>query len=310
MLSIHPFAYAAFWVMSSVAIGMLTGYAMGTGTRKKVERKAEAARQASLTPLLEILQVMEQLKSEVGTHNTEIREVGVQVGHLNVSGELDEIKHAILNQVTSILKSNQKLEDDLVCARYHLEEQAQEIDRTRREARTDVVSGVANRKGFDESLQWLLAHSHRSGDPFTLILADMDRFKWINDTHGHQTGDQVLERMGALLKSSLRNEDIVARYGGDEFGILLPRTDYETGAKIAARLRAEIYRSTFPVGTRGEQGVVSLSLGVTTVLEGDTVESIIHRADRALYKSKEMGRNRVSACTSEKQEVEPVELVA
>jgi diguanylate cyclase len=199
----------------------------------------------------------------------------------------------VLGHVSKLLESNQKLEDDLLYTQYRVEEQAQEIDTARREARTDVLTGVANRKAFDEKLRVSMGNWHREGKPFILILCDLDHFKRINDSHGHPAGDYVLEMVGAKLKEHVRDGDFVSRLGGDEFGILLPQTDLEMGHSIAERLRAKIAEETSHSTEEGGHVAVALSVGVAAVRRDDTVETIYSRADDALYKSKRQGRNQV-----------------
>lgn len=306
------FFYAGLWVLSSLVVGAGLGLYFrrrAAATAEATSPQAEQERQATLRSLAEVLNSVERLTSEVGSHDTEIREVGRHVGELKVTGELGTIQQAILGHIGSVLHSNQKLADELVVAKYQMDHQAQELDRTRREARIDALSGVGNRKAFDETLQWLVTTWKRDREPFVLILADVDRFKWVNDTHGHQIGDKVLIQLGGLLKLCVRGGDIVTRYGGDEFAILLPRTELAAGNQVAARLRLQIWRSSFQMGERGEQGVISLSVGVAATKEGDTVESLVGRADKALYKAKESGRNRVYCLAAEEREPQLVELM-
>jgi diguanylate cyclase len=203
------------------------------------------------------------------------------------------VRQVLLKQVATVLESNQKLEDDLVYARCRMEQQAEEIDRTRREAHTDTLSGVGNRKAFDEKLLLLSGGLKRGGEPFVLVLADMDHFKWINDTHGHQAGDNVLKELGQLLRSGVRDGDFVGRYGGDEFAILLPKCGLDVGLKIADRLRLEATRTNFGLGSAREEAAVTLSVGLALARPGDTPESVLARADQALYTSKRGGRNQV-----------------
>jgi diguanylate cyclase len=304
--------YAGLWVLSSLIVGV----GMGLFFRRRAAEEASAPspaaeqeRQATLKTLAEVLNAVERLNTEVGSHDTEIRAVGKSVGEMKVTGELGAIQQAIIGHIGSVLHSNQKMKDDLVVAQYQIEHQAQELDRTRLEARVDPLSGVGNRKAFDETMQWLVTTWKRDREPFVLILADVDRFKWVNDTHGHQAGDHVLVQLGALLKLCVRGGDIVTRYGGDEFAILLPRTEMPAGNQVAARLRIQIWRSSFHMGGRGEQGVVSLSVGVAASKEGDTIESVVGRADRALYKAKEAGRNRVYCLPADQPEPQLVELI-
>jgi diguanylate cyclase len=205
---------------------------------------------------------------------------------------LELIRQELLGQVVAVLESNQKLEEDLVFARCRMEQQAEELDRTRREAHTDALSGVANRKAFDDKLKLLLGYQRRFGSPFALLLADLDHFKWINDTYGHQAGDRVINQLGALLASQVRDGDFVARYGGDEFAVLLANTDLEAAAKVAQRICVETTHINFGAASN-EQTAVTLSLGLAIAQGGDSPEAIFKRADEALYASKKGGRNQV-----------------
>jgi diguanylate cyclase len=246
-----------------------------------------------LKTLVSLVQSTEKLTTDVDTHNSELKHVGRTVEDLKLTGELEEIQHVLLDQIFTVIESNHRLEDDLICARYRLEEQARELDRTRAEARCDTVSGLSNRKALDESLHYLLLEHKRHGQPFALALADVDRFKWINDTHGHTAGDRVIRQVGDLLKQCVRTGDHVARFGGDEFAVLLPQTEAGIAAKIADRIRRVIERHNFDVGIVDERVAVTFSMGLATARSGDTADSLIERADRSLYRSKHSGRNQL-----------------
>jgi diguanylate cyclase len=191
-----------------------------------------------------------------------------------------------------------------------MEEQAAELDRTRHEAFTDAVSGVFNRKAFDDKLRLLLGRWKRESESFVLIMADLDHFKWINDTHGHAVGDRVLHEVGVLLRKCLREGDFVGRYGGDEFALLLPHTDMAIGKQVADRLHLEATRCNFGVGAKSEQAALTISFGLAAVRQGDCSESVIQRADQALYKSKHGGRNQVQCQEAEPDLQETVEVAA
>ena len=163
------------------------------------------------------------------------------------------------------------------------------------------MTSVANRRAFNEKLHLLLDDWRRQNEPFLLILADLDQFKWVNDSHGHQAGDRVLRAAGEGLKRLARDGDFVGRYGGDEFAILLPKTDRETGTKLARDLCSGIADNSFAVAVRGGEVAISFSMGVAVPREGDSDESILQRADQALYRSKRAGRNSVAAEEAEEE---------
>jgi diguanylate cyclase len=301
----EPLGYIAPWVLGSVAVGILVGYLLSGLGKSGLGEAAERQRQATLKALVELLKAVEQMNGDVECHNSEIRQQADHVGSLRVTGEMEDVQQALLAHMLSLLKSNQRLQNDLMCTRYRMEEQAQEIDHARREARTDALTSVANRKAFDEKLRVLLAEWERDQTPFVLILADLDHLKRINDSHGHPAGDHVLKIVGSWLRQWVRDDDFVGRYGGDEFAILLPHTQLEAGVQLAEQLRAQTAARASGVTFRGEQVSLSLSVGVAAARVGDTVEQIVHRADQALLKSKRCGRNQV---TREDQEESASEL--
>jgi diguanylate cyclase len=282
------------WVLASVASGVAAGYYIGRmTTHSDHERRTYRERENALRALIEVLHSVQQLSTDVDQRNSEISAVCRHVDDIHVTGDLEVVRQEILGQIKSILDSNQRLEEDLTFARCRMEEQAEELDRTRREAHTDALSGVANRKAFDDKLKLLFGYHRRDGLSFALMLADLDRFKWINDTYGHQAGDRVIAQLGRLLAQLVREGDFVARFGGDEFAVLLPHCDAETAVKVANRIRSETTRANFGVHT-SEQTAITVSIGVALARAGDSSEALFKRADEALYASKKGGRNQVN----------------
>ena len=156
----------------------------------------------------------------------------------------------------------------------------------------DELTGLHNRRYFNDRLMDELERIKRYGGRFSLILADIDHFKVVNDTHGHQTGDAVLAWLGRLFRDHLRHSDVVSRYGGEEFALLLLDTDKAKAVTIAEHLRAAVAeKAGEAVGPR-----VTVSFGVATHGEdGHAFESLLEKADKALYVAKAQGRNRVCA---------------
>lgn len=164
----------------------------------------------------------------------------------------------------------------------------------RREALMDPLTHLWNRRGASVLLKGALTHADERATPLALALLDLDNFKRINDTFGHQTGDEVLRRVASRLLSAVRNDDAICRMGGDEFLVLMTDTDPGAAAKAAERIRHAI--NDAPVQTREGSLAMSVSVGYTVRAPRDStpIESLLERADRALMKSKAAGRNRVN----------------
>ena len=154
----------------------------------------------------------------------------------------------------------------------------------------DPLTGALNRAGIEPQLEASLAGAQRQDHPLAVAMLDIDHFKKVNDNHGHAIGDAVLKELVAHLGARLRKSDSLARWGGEEFLILLPHTDREGAVRLAEELRREIATAQFV-----HREPLSISLGVATSREGDSVESLLRRADHRLYQAKAMGRDRVVA---------------
>ncbi|HEC17833.1 MAG TPA: diguanylate cyclase [Gammaproteobacteria bacterium] len=154
---------------------------------------------------------------------------------------------------------------------------------------TDDLTGVANRRHLDERLQFELERMQRYGRGFSVIMADLDHFKQVNDTYGHIKGDEVIVTFADVLKSELRSADFVARFGGEEFIVILPETAETAAQLLADRVRASMQAKKI----KGFPHSVTASFGVTGVKKEDSLEGVVQRVDRALYQAKESGRNQV-----------------
>ncbi len=170
----------------------------------------------------------------------------------------------------------------------------QELEITRRDALTDGLTGVANRKCFDDTLKKAATEAKETLSPLSLILADLDHFKSFNDTHGHQIGDQVLKVVGRTLIQNIKGQDTAARYGGEEFAVILPNTSVANAAVVAENIRKAISSSRLrKKGSDAELGPITVSMGVGSYVHGEALRELIERTDKALYEAKKLGRNRV-----------------
>jgi diguanylate cyclase (GGDEF)-like protein len=161
-----------------------------------------------------------------------------------------------------------------------------------RQALVDGLTGIANRRQCEDALAHEIARADRLKAPFTLIVADLDDFKPINDRHGHAVGDDVLREFASVLRLTIRESDLAGRWGGEEFVLLLPGTDDEGGAQLAERVRAALAERSFH-GRGGAVFGVTCSFGVAQLRPGGSERELFAQADRALYEAKRRGKNRV-----------------
>jgi diguanylate cyclase (GGDEF)-like protein len=165
---------------------------------------------------------------------------------------------------------------------------------------TDSLTGIANRRIFLESLGGAISFAQRHQTPLSIILSDLDDFKSVNDTFGHNSGDQVLQAFATLLMENSRQEDLAARFGGEEFIMMLPGTSAKEATVLGERLRHRLEEITFPDFSIR----VTASFGVSAYQLGDTVNGFIERADQALYEAKMMGKNQVVVREDTTEQVE------
>jgi diguanylate cyclase len=225
--------------------------------------------------------------SDVGAHNKFVTGISdrietIQVESANASSQLNEA-------LKQILEANEKLQGRLADAEKKIQTQAEELRTQQSEARTDSLTKLANRRAFDDSLEKGISRFGKDGRPLCLMLFDVDHFKKFNDTYGHLAGDEVLRQVANTLSKTAKATDLACRYGGEEFGLVMPNTTI-TQARIAAERIREAIQKTI-VNFDGKTLQVTASMGVAEIGKNDDAAKLVRRADEAIYSAKGAGRN-------------------
>ncbi|WP_018990307.1 GGDEF domain-containing protein [Aromatoleum toluclasticum] len=213
-----------------------------------------------------------------------------------ISGVLGEVMRETLTMRDTARRSRDELDATRERARdaeQRMNELQRQLDETSRLMRHDQLTGVLNRRGLEETFEKEAARARRHGGPLSLALLDLDNFKQLNDTFGHRTGDDALIHLATIVRQSLRPQDTLSRHGGEEFILLYPDTTLVQAQAALVRLQRELTRNFFL--THEDKVLITFSAGVTEWNPDDTVDSIVQRADAAMYRAKQAGRNKVVA---------------
>ncbi len=213
-----------------------------------------------------------------------------------IDGEaLKRLISVLASATTEMSKQNSSLSHKLAQSSQEMEKLRTSLRQARAEALTDALTGVANRKLFDETLRLRKEEADSEHAELCLVLGDIDHFKSFNDTWGHQTGDQVIRFVASALAKFALPDHLVARYGGEEFAVVMPRTSIKDAQRIADQIRMAIEAKRLVRRSTNETiGAVTVSFGVAQYVEGETPSQLVARADECLYLSKRNGRNRVT----------------
>lgn len=218
-------------------------------------------------------------------------------GEISGGSEPDAIKTAItnaLNATRAMEQQNKSLEEKFNASSAEINRLREDLETMRHEAMTDGLTGIANRKLFDAELRRFAMQAMEEGELLCLLILDIDLFKKFNDTYGHQVGDQVLKLLALTLTDSIKGQDLAARFGGEEFCVILPGTGLPDAIKVAEIIRNKVGKKQVINRKTGEGlGQISVSIGVAEFKYGEPLSQLILRADEALYAAKRAGRNRV-----------------
>lgn len=245
----------------------------------------------------EIEQVMAMIDAAQGTATSYSESLAEVTQRLDQSKDRDGLRAVIEGLVQSAKEmqaNNQRLEQRLNASKQEITELQENLEAVRSESLTDPLTQLANRKFFDTSLDAAIAEARSRNEPLSLMMTDIDHFKHFNDMFGHLTGDQVLKLVALAVKQNVKGQDSAARYGGEEFAVILPNTVLRSAITVAEHIRRAVMTKELMKRSTGEHlGRVTVSIGVATLQNGDTPQSLIERADGCLYAAKHHGRNRV-----------------
>jgi diguanylate cyclase len=264
---------------------------VGVEAERKALERANAILDAELRKVVQMLDQANQGTDRFG------KTLDHFTGQLNTSPELNALKD-IINRVSQetrmITDQNVRLQNQLSQSTQQVAELRYNLDKVKQESLIDPLTEVGNRKFFQLEIERLMTEAAADNTNMCLLMVDIDFFKKFNDSYGHVIGDQVLKLVGRTLLDSVKGRDVVCRYGGEEFAILLPQTGAEAAAHLAEQLRRAVgTKKITKKNTNETLGAITLSIGVAQYQKQEPVLSFVERADQGLYQAKQTGRNRV-----------------
>jgi diguanylate cyclase len=248
--------------------------------------------------------LLHQIKNENSASQTfsdSLKSLSKEVANIQQLSDIESL-------ITRLLSENHKRNDEANQFKQQISAMSDEVikldqrlKKVAQDANTDALTGIYNRRGFNQKLMYYI---EKLPCQFSLVMIDIDHFKRLNDTYGHLTGDKVLKFVASLIGKNIKGSDYLARFGGEEFVVILPKTNLQNALCVANNIRCYLASQKLYDSTENKQlGRLTLSMGVASYLKGDTTEKIIDRADKCLYEAKESGRNKAIAQKSAQAQV-------
>lgn len=235
---------------------------------------------------------VEHYARDVRHYNHSLEQHRTAIEQATSMRSIRDIERLLVEEVDSMRRANETYRSQLEEANRTIQEQRKQLDELSVDALMDFLTQIPNRRAFDKRLHEEIERFRRGGPVFALVLMDIDRFKDINDTHGHSAGDEVLRRVASVLEGNKRITDFAARYGGEEFALILPSTGEHESRALAEKLRERV--EALPIFFGPTRLAVTFSAGVAEMLAADKgTATLIQRADERLYRAKTSGRNQV-----------------
>jgi diguanylate cyclase len=243
----------------------------------------------------QVLQFLKTSEEKAGDYGRTLETAATDLnGSLDPEG-LRQIVAGLAAATLDMANHNQHLTEQLQKSTREIESLRSNLESVRVESLTDSLTGLSNRRMFDETLRMRIGEARAQRSDLCLMMCDIDYFKRFNDTWGHHTGDQILRFLSSALQAHARPDHLIARYGGEEFGMIMPRTSLNTARETAEALRAAIQAKRLRRRSTNEDlGQVTISVGIARLQPGDTPQGLLERADACLYASKRNGRNQTT----------------
>ncbi len=237
------------------------------------------------------------LSSELTSdYGGKLKSYSVELGSTLEPSGIRTIVKRMIKDTTRAAETSLILKSRLEKTKAEAQTLKEKLEVAERKVMIDPLTELNNRKAFNNKIKELYDEFQIKKNPFSVVFLDIDFFKKVNDTHGHQIGDEILQVVSGVLKESLKGKDFAARYGGEEFVVLLQTTTLKNAVTVADNIRKEVHKTKLKLTDTGkEMDRVTISLGVSQIREKDTIDSVLKRADDALYLAKDSGRNNVKS---------------
>ena len=263
-----------------------------------LQKKYLIDRENEFKDIIDILsQAMVTIDTENQEYNQKILKQSEKIVEITHLDDIKKLKLALIQEIEQIRETvKEKQSHDhtkLEILSNQVSNLSMELEKARTESLTDGLTGIYNRKAFDSRISGLVERNEVSKAPFSLLMLDIDDFKKVNDVYGHHTGDRLILAVINKCRQSIRGEDFFARYGGDEFVIILPGASLKNALKRAQHIRQSIASARYYLDEIAGNPILSVtvSIGVCSIEKADTVSTVTQRADRALYAAKQNGKN-------------------
>lgn len=263
-----------------------------------LKRQLSDAQQRLKTMLAGFIDRLAAFSETTGDFHDVLDDCAVRISQAADIGELSDVVEEMLRETRNTQESARRsgeeladLREQVETANQHILRLQRELDETSELVRHDPLTGALNRKGLDEALAREIARARRHGSGLCLALLDVDNFKQLNDTYGHRAGDDALRHLAVVIREAVRPQDVVGRYGGEEFLILLPDTQPDDASAVIVRLQRELTRRFFLADS--QKLLITFSAGISRLQADEEPQAAIDRADKAMYAAKRAGKNRV-----------------